>query len=503
MGLPNRRIMRLSRPPDMRPPAAFRQRVRKYPRDELLRGIARSAARERLALGSFPDGADNKFTYSMIREGMLFQIAGICVTSCNNYRSARVDDEVIKGLVNGYYNIWPREIDGRQDGDSWQRVLARLVYVQMPYQLSPWTSLMRTLCLLGDDPQFDPPVLDSCWEGLLGVTLPEYLRIGFGMYFAAIHYGGSITRQTLLSDDFAPFFEPVPAGEALEVIDSWLACPVDQLARLGREKTSSADDLWACNPLYDRPIVVLDDGTYVTPSPRGILQRLAPQGLYFVVGDAVSTDTNRRAFEGFTSRLGERYERYIGKQLSLLVHATLHPEISYGPSQKGVDYIIETPEVLILVEAKSAAPTAATRSGMFPDNGDVSRHINKACRQITRTAELIEDGHPNFPDLGGRPLRGLVVTREQYLNLPFQFLTDVVTPASIPTTIVSADQLERVLLSTLNSDKSCGARLLDALASDTCSIKTSLDPLGVGVNPLLGEMAEAWAIEYCDLTRVA
>ena len=432
----------------------------------------------------------------MIREGMLFRIAGTCVTSCNNHRRTRVDDEVIEGLVNSYHNIWPREIDGQQDGDSWQRILARMAYVQMPYQLSPWTSLMRTLCLFGDDPQFGPPVFDGRrWEEILGVTLPQYLRIGFGMYAAAIHHDASITRRTLLADDFALAFEPVPARQALEVVDSWLARPVDQLARLGREKTSSADDLWACNPLYERPIVVLDDGTYVTPSPRGILQRLAPQGLYFVGRDAVGADTNQRAFEGFTSRLGKRYERYIGKQLSLLMHATLHPEISYGRSQKSVDYIIETPEVLILVEAKSAAPTADTRSGIFPDNGDVSRHINKACRQITRTAELIEEGHPNFPDLGGRPIRGLVVTREQYLNLPFQFLTDVVTPASIPTTIVSAHQLECVLLSTLNYDKACGARLLDAMASDTRLIKTSLDPLEVGMNPLLSEMGAAWAAE--------
>ena len=256
---------------------------------------------------------------------------------------------------------------------------------------------------------------------MLGVPLAQYLRIGFGMYSTALRNSGSITRSALLSDGFVPTFSPVPAMQAMEIVDSWLARPVDRLARVGRSNTPSPDDLWACNPLYEYPIVVLDGDTYVIPSPQGILQRLAPQGLYFLGRDVVDGD-GPRAFEGLTSRLGKRYERYIGEQLSLLTHATLHSEVSYGRSQKSVDYIIEMPEVVVLVEAKSVAPNAYTRSGIFPDNGDMDRGINHACQQITRTATLMEGGHPDFPDLRDRPLRGLVVTRERYLNLPWHHL---------------------------------------------------------------------------------
>ena len=486
--------MKLLTPPGMQPPDMFRQRVRRYPRDELLRGIARSTAQELLAMGPSPDVATEKF--AMIREGMLFQIAGICVTSCNNHRRARVDGEAIEELVNGYHKLWYPELDGQQSGDTWQRILARLAYVQMPYQPSPWMSLMRTLCLLGDDLQLGPPVFDSCrWVDILGVTLPQYLRIGFGMYAAAIHNGGSIPRRSLLSDQFAPTLQPVPARRALEAVDSWLADPVDKLARLGREHSRSAGDLWAYNPLYERPIVTVDDETYVIPSPRAVLQRLAPQGLYFVARDAVDADTDPAAFQAFASRLGKRFEGYIGRQLGLLAHAEIHREITYGSAQKSVDYIIETPEVLVLLEAKSVSPTAATRSGIFPNSGDMSRGINRACEQITRTATLIVEGHPSFPDQKGRPIRALVVTREQYFNLPFHFLTDVVKPASVPTTIVSADQLECVLTPTLINDKRCGALLLDALSTETTPIKTSLDPLEMGMNPLLSEMGAAWSSE--------
>ncbi|MDE0353873.1 MAG: hypothetical protein OXM57_14415 [bacterium] len=209
-------------------------------------------------------------------------------------------------------------------------------------------------------------------------------------------------------------------------------------------------------------------------------------------------DDGPKAFEGFASRLGKRYERYIGEQLRLLTHATLHPEVSYGRSQKSVDYIIETPEVVVLVEAKSVAPNAFTRSGIFPDNGDMDRGINRACQQITHTAELMRGGHPEFPDLKARPLRGLVVTRERYLNLPWHHLTDAVKPASIPTTIVSADQLEYALVPGLIDEEACGAQLLEGLATDSGPIETSLERLRIGMNPLLEEIATASSLRQPD-----
>ena len=217
---------------------------------------------------------------------------------------------------------------------------------------------------------------------------------------------------------------------------------------------------------------------------------LGPQGLYFVGRDA-----NPDAFRAFTKALGLRFERYIGVQLGFIRHAELHSEIVYDDDQKSVDYIIETPEVLVLVEAKSVAPNIATRSGIFPDHGDVERNIERACRQITRSATLIEQGHPDFPALNGRQMRGFVVTREQYFNLPLPFLTDVVKPASIPTTIVSSQQLEGVIPA-LSNDADCGTSLLGALASDPEIVKTSLDPLPLGRNQLLGEIGDRWHDEH-------
>ena len=108
---------------------------------------------------------------------------------------------------------------------------------------------------------------------------------------------------------------------------------------------------------------------------------------------------------------------------------------------------------------------------------------------------MISQGHPDFPALIGRQMRGLVVTREQYFNLPLPFLTDVVQPASIPTTIVSSQQLEGVIPA-LSDDVDCGTSLLGALGSDPDTLETSLDPSPLGLNQLLGEIGDRWFDEH-------
>ncbi len=468
-------------------PEVFRQRVRRFPRDELLRGIASMAAQEALRRGT--TYRDDK--WSAIREGYLFQIAGICVTHCNKHRRTPVDDNAVGDLLTGLYNVWPPELDREHGVEVWQRILSRTVYQQMPYQMSQAEPLSRSLCLLGNDPRFGEPVFeDGRWEAILGVPLEEFLKIAFIMYAAAVRNCGGISRQTLLSENVRSAFEPVGAKQALHVIDSWLALPVDDLAQLGQKMTQDPDDLWRCNPFYEWPIAILDDGTYVIPSPLGVLQRLGPQGLYFVVRDA-----DPDAFGAFTEDLGDRFERYVGAQLKFIQHAQVHPEIVYDDGRKSVDYIIETPEVLILVEAKSVAPNIDTRSGIFPEHGEMQRKIEKACRQITTSAALIDKVHPDFPAKVGRPMRGLVVTREPYFNLLMPFMTDVVQPSSIPTTIVSSQHLEGVI-PVLSDDTDCGASLLGALGSDPDTVKISLDPLALGGNQLLGEIGARWSDEH-------
>ena len=80
-------------------------------------------------------------------------------------------------------------------------------------------------------------------------------------------------------------------------------------------------------------------------------------------------------------------------------------------------------------------------------------------------------------------------------NLPMPFLTDIAQPASVPTTVVSAQQLETAIPA-LSDDSECGTTMLNSLASDLTNVKTNLDPLPLGRNQLLQDMWERWATEH-------
>ena len=218
-------------------PEDFRQRVRRFPRDVLLKGIALEAAKATGAQDS-PSTTPDERKKSVICEGYLFHIAGMCVTRCNNYRNARVDQQVINDLVNGCYNIWDPELDDPDSDSAWQKTLSRIAYIQMPFQQSSTELSKRTISLFGDDPRFGPPLFDvNWWNQNLGVTLPQFLKIGLVMYVLSLRFGGSISRQTLLADNCRLIFEPMPFRRGLQVVDSWLARPIDEIARLGREDT--------------------------------------------------------------------------------------------------------------------------------------------------------------------------------------------------------------------------------------------------------------------------
>ena len=476
-------------------PREVRQRVRRYPRDKLLRGIGRltaSAARSRHD-GSAPDNG----WIAAIQEGYLLLLAGVCVTRCNNDRSPPVTENAIGELVNDLYALRDPGIDGPEQGAALQRELSRMMYVQMPFQNEPWPPLMRTLCLYGDDPRFGEPALgDTRWQDIVGVPMDQFLRIGFLMYVAAIQNDGAIDRAVFDPERFDPIVAPLNIAEALAVADEWLTKPVAELAAAGRAHSPNEDDFWGYNPFFEYPIALLRDGNYVMPSPLAVLQRLSPQGAFFIVRDAIENGQIDGTVRSFSDALGTRFERYIGEQLRQMQHITLHPEITYNRGQnRSVDYIIETPQVLVLVEAKSTAPDAATRGGIDLDTGTMGQTLDRACKQITRSAQEIQQGNPLFPQQDGRPMRGLVVTREPFYNLPFAFIGNTMPSASVPTSVWSSQILEHAIAS-LTDEVDCGTQLLGVLADNTDTLDTSIGSLPPLPNPLLGDLWEQWHLTW-------
>ena len=330
------------------------------------------------------------------------------------------------------------------------------------------------------------------WPAVLRVSLSDWLRIGFILFGAAANNNGFLSRNLLLDQSkFRLVYGSLSPSNVVEVVDLWFASPIERMVKDARDAVQSNSSIWDYNVLFERPLVMLNDENYVIPSPRGVLTRIGPMGLYFIGRDAIDSTANEREFRSFTSLLGKRFEKYIGEQLKLIRYADVRPEITYEGSKKSVDFLIETPEVIVLVEAKSAAPTAATRAGSFPDGGDIDSRLQDACGQIERSATLIRSGHPAFPELNGRIVRGLIVTREQYSNLALPTMSELVRPQGAPTTIVSSQQLERAL-AVLANEYSAGEMMLKALGSDIKRIKFDLNEISNGANPILEKLFTDW-----------
>lgn len=472
----------------------LRKRIRRHSRDDLLRGIGRVNAGAARSQRTAPNSRDDKF--EVISESYSFMLAGICVSIGKN-RSARVTDRTIEELVNDLFNMADTSLDASESDEDLQRIVSRTAYLQMPFQNEPWPPLMRTLCLFGDNPRFGAPAIEkSDWQRIVGASVGQFVQIGFLMYVAAVQNGGAIKRTVFDASRFDPIVHPLTIDEALAVVDEWLAEPIEELASAGSARAAEANAHWSFNPFFEHPIALLDDGTYVMPSPLGVLQRLAPQGVLLVILDAINSGRLDTTARGFTNALGERFERYIGEQLELLQHITLHSEVTYNRGQnKSVEFMIETPEAIVLVEAKSTAPDETTRSGDDPDQRKMRELFRKACGQISRTAQQIEQGNPKFPPQNGRPIRGLIVTREHYYNLPMMFIGDPMPTASVPTTVWSSNQLEHAIPGLID-DPDCGARLLEALAPDADRLYTATDPLPLGHNPLLKEQWDQWKLAW-------
>lgn len=396
-----------------------------------------------------------------------------------------------------YANVNDPALTGPADQTNLRFVLNHLAYEQFGHQMSAMENVGRTVVLLEDhaSASSSAPTADD-WTHGLGVPLQHFMRIGFGMHVAAASSHGVIGREALRTNFSTTMFSSTGADEALGVVDRWFAASPEELRAAGAREETRGAEKWALSSLVAKPIVALPDGRYVMPWPRLVIDRITPSGLYFV---------GRELFgDGFAHSLGAMFEHYVGTQLGLLEHATVHPEIEYGkPMKKTVDYFVITDAAVVLVEVKSARPIRATRLGEPLGDEDTAKKVGHAYGQIERTAQMIADGDPAVAAIpSDRPVLGLVVTLEPFhlINTGF-FYDDVLTKPSIPTAVASAHELEGVV-ARLQHAPDTGQRLLDALAAKNNSV-ARLQDAGDGLsddgNPLLQEAWDRFTQPWSDL----
>lgn len=462
---------------------AYRQRVRRHRRTDVLGAVAGLNARlQRAEFGEEPAlGLPN-----VVQPFSLAGVARTALVAGNDYRDTPVTQRDLVEMCDHYVNVAEPALEREPGLNRLRFVFNHIAYEQFGHQFSAMENVGRTLVLLADHSAgcANAPTPED-WTAALGIPLELFMRLGFAMHVAALSNGGRINRGILTMDHVAPIFTPLAPEEVLGSIDRWFAATPENLRAAGASEEVSGAEKWSLSPLVSKPLVALPDGDYVMPWPRLILDRITPTGLYFIGLEVFGSS--------FPESLGIMFQDYVGTQLKLLEYAEVRPEIVYGKSKaRTVDYFLITPDVVLLVEVKAARPVRATRLGEPLGDEDTAKKVGYAFTQIDRTARLIADGHPELAAIPvDRPLRGLVVTLEPFHLVNTDFYDDVFQRPSVPTTVVSSHEFEGAV-AVLHGAADLGVRLLDAL-TPTDGVVTSLDRASKGLpsapNPLLDE---AW-----------
>jgi hypothetical protein len=172
--------------------------------------------------------------------------------------------------------------------------------------------------------------------------------------------------------------------------------------------------------------------------------RVRPSTVYYL-----GVDKYDKAWRNALTRdLGLAHEDYIRLQLhQLKPAASVYGEFEYN-TKKGsgmtVDAIVVHDDVVVLVEAKSTRARLDSRHTFAAYTDNLQRDLQRAFKEIARTAGMIRDHHPALGDAipDDRPLCGLIVTPEPlWLANNAQFTAGYPDP-TVPTSFVSLRELE-------------------------------------------------------------
>lgn len=126
----------------------FRQRVRRFRRQDTLRAVAAIAATKQHAdFGHVPPL--NVPNY--VHDASLAGVARAAITSANDHRATVLTDRELIRLCGYYSNVREPGLDAPADADRLRYILGRLAYEQFGFQYSLMENIGRTLAVLIDE----------------------------------------------------------------------------------------------------------------------------------------------------------------------------------------------------------------------------------------------------------------------------------------------------------------------------------------------------------------
>ncbi|MFC8304841.1 hypothetical protein ACFUCV_14290 [Specibacter sp. NPDC057265] len=277
------------------------------------------------------------------------------------------------------------------------------------------------------------------WDDLLGIGLDEAVRASMVLHAWVVNNNGRFDREILDMPHFQEVYEAVAPRRDLEVTVSLLISKISELkvAHAHAEKRAPMPDRlerYAFNPLKSTPFVDLGNAGIWAPQSMLISRAFTGPNLYYRgLGKWGKT---------FADSLGDRTQRYVGRQLALLEGVKLYGEIEYAKSKHSVDWLWVSDSAVVLVECKAARLTLDAQAGGDSLGAVMQRYLGAARQQIDKTAKLIREGHPAFAHIPtDRLMIGIVTTAEQFYLAGTPF-SGFASSGEVPVTTLSLRDLE-------------------------------------------------------------
>jgi hypothetical protein len=442
--------------------ADFRQACRAYRPSELLPFLAQYSARlhgiEPLETQKLRHVAPWDVAV-VARENLLWG---------NEHRSRPVDGGVIPKLFNLL-----RDLTHYGPNPTLSEIVVPILNDQSLLQGNPYSDTSRTIAILGtgwdDFPEYD-------WTPAFGLTLPQMVRATHLLSVFASRGEGRLDLDAfwspLLDEQLAPRAE-------LDLALKFLTRTPEQHKAHAREAGvfNLAAGQYDYNPLRTAPFVDFGPSIgIIAPEPRLVAHAVSITNLYFV-GPKYFGE------KAFHKELGERVESYVGRQLSLIEGADVFGELPINrKNDMSMDWFLVLPEVIVLVECKSARLSAKALAGNVDQiRAAVERYITKGREQIDRTAAAIRSGERRLSRVpnDGRPILGIIVTAES-MPMANSGMPEYGKQGDIPTMVATVAEIEALVTMPLVE---MGPRLIKLFADQDRRTWGFAAALGEGMDP--------------------
>ncbi|MFD8782556.1 hypothetical protein [Kitasatospora sp. NPDC059599] len=471
------------------PDRAYVKRIRRHAPSSLIPLIAATGA-------ALPPMSDHDYrrslAASLYNPWSLLDAASVSLLRGNENRTKAARAGDLEEILQLYFAL-DEPMRHQPSGQHLEGFLLRMAGQQFVWQEHEFGELARPVALLQHTTAAEPGKLKAITPGwderLFGCPLGDYVGVAQLLWAASKARAGRFDPQWMAGD--LGGFTRLTTPEALaEVIDAHFATTTRtlrdqaQAAAAGVLPLDPALRRFGFNPLRARPALADFGPGYLLPVPAAALAKVSPFGLYYSGFEA-----HRQAF---ADDLGDLFEQYVGRQLRLIDGAVVHPEVEYRDEKKNkvksIDWFVVLPDLVLLVEVKSARPTAPLRLGPVDWATEIEGKLAKAVGQLQKSADRITGHHPAFAHIpSDRPILGTVLTMEPYHLVNSPEFRSVLPTASFPVAVAAASELEDAV--TITDTTISDLLLTGSRSPGGWSIRASLNDRVLGENPVL---AQAW-----------